>query len=142
MNRRYEDYKKLGQHIRETYQSIYEWDIYCANEALKKAIEKATAMWDETSEMQTSITDLRDLQQYYLQPCVEKQSARSPEDARFVAQALLDETRYKFHQAFLGDIETQEVLVQRDEPEMGSSYPLLLSEIDGSQMYECRLAQR
>ena len=119
--RSYGDYEELSKHILETYRSIYEADVYSANEALKRAVEKAATMWDEASEMQRYVTELRDLQELYLHSWVEKERAWLPQDTDYVAKTMLDTACRKFREALLKDVSTNEAFLVNDEHTKTSS---------------------
>jgi hypothetical protein len=124
--RSYGDYEELSKHILETYWSVYEADVYSANEALKRAVEKAATMWDEASEMQRYVTELRDLQELYLDPWVEKERAWLPRDTDYVATTMLDTACRKFREALLKDVSTNEAfLVDDKHTKISSSCPPL-----------------
>ena len=124
--RSYGDYEELSRHILETYGSVYEADVYSANEALKRAVEKAATMWDEASEMQRYVAELRDLQELYLHPWVEKERAWLPQDTDYVAKTMLDTACLKFREAFLKDVSTNEAFLVNDKhTKMSSSCPPL-----------------
>lgn len=127
--RSYGDYEELSKHILEAYRSVYEADVYSANEALKRAVEKAATMWDEASETQRYVTELRDLQELYLQPWVEKERAWSPPDSDYVAKLMLDTACRKFREALLRDVSTHGAFLGNDKhTKTSSSCPPLFLE--------------